>query len=86
MRDDSVHAEIGQVFIVLVVGLDGGGDHVGDMRVFFGQLGGEVHFFPSVLFLQADSREAEFRADAFAFNEVDVAVLLINRKLLMGCL
>jgi hypothetical protein len=86
MWDDCVHAEIGEVFIVLVMGLDGWGNDISHMRVFFREFSGEVHFFPSVLFLLADSREAEFWADAFAFDKVDVAISLINKNLLTGCL
>lgn len=84
MWDDCVHAEIGEVFIVLVMGLNGWGNDINHVRVFFREFGGEVHFFPSVLFLFADSREAKFGADAFAFDEVDVAILLIIKNYWRG--
>jgi hypothetical protein len=83
VRHHRVHAEEGLVGLVDLVAVSGGGNQIGDFGVGFGEVGGEVHFFPSELLLGFDPWKSELRAQAVSLDEVESAIC-ISREVLAG--
>lgn len=72
-----MHSKIWYFLIVLnKLGFHGRGDDVSHMGHLFRQVGGEVHLFPTILFLLSDSRKSKVWTHSCSFYEIYHAIYL----------
>jgi len=81
LQDDGVHSVHWRAFAARgekLLATHRAGHDVADEGVAFGQIGGEVHFFPLVALFDAEAGEAEVGADGVGADEVHLAVFWLD--------
>ena len=82
-RNDSVHAEKGFLSIINLMGMGGWGDNISNSRVFFWQVGWEVHFFPTEFLFWLDSWKPELGSESNSLYKIQSPVYIL-KNLLIG--
>ncbi len=72
-----MHSKIWYFLVVLnKLGFHGGGDNISHMGQLFRQVGGEVHLFPTILFLFGNPRKTKFWTHSCSFYEIYNAIYI----------